>query len=57
MAQSFITDGATTGNALATIWANFSSGSAALAAKAATARITAETKAKFDEISKLDLSI
>ena len=37
--------------------ANFSTGSAALAAKAATARISAETKAKFDEISKLDLSV
>jgi hypothetical protein len=57
MAQSFITNGAVTGNALATIWANFTSGSAALAAKAATARLPAETKAKFDEISKLDLSV
>jgi len=57
MAQSFITNGATTGDALATIWANFSTGAAALAAKAATARIAAETKAKFDELSKLDLSV
>ena len=57
MAQSFISDGATIGSALTTIWANFSSGSAALSAKAATTRIQAETKAKFDELSKINISV
>jgi hypothetical protein len=57
MAQSFIRDGAMTGSALTTIWANFSSGPAALSAKAAATRIQAEAKAKFDELSKINISV
>jgi hypothetical protein len=57
MAQQYLSDGATISNAFATAQVNFSSGSAALAAQAATKRIQAETKAKFDELAKIDLSI
>ena len=57
MAQSFLDDNAATGSALTTAWTNFASGSATLAAQAATKRIQAEAKAKMDELSKIDLSI
>ncbi len=56
MTQSFMNDASAIGNALNTAWINFSAGSANLAAQAATARINAETKAKFDELSKIDIS-
>lgn len=57
MTQSFLDDGAMTGSGLTTAWANFSSGSAALAAKAAASRINAEAKAKLDAAAKIDISI
>lgn len=57
MTQSFLNDNAATGSALTTAWVNFSSASAALAAKAAMTRIQAETKAKFDEVAKINISV
>jgi len=57
MAQQYLSDGAAISNAFANASINFSSGSASLAAKAATKRIQAETKAKFDELSKIDVSV
>jgi hypothetical protein len=57
MAQQYLSDGAAISNAFANASINLSSGSAALAAKAATKRIQAETKAKFDELSKIDITI
>lgn len=57
LAQSFLDDGSSVSGALSAAWQNFTSGSAMLAAQAATKRIQAETKAKFDELSKIDISV
>lgn len=57
MTQSFRDDASMTGSSLVSAWTNFSVGSAALAAKAATTRIAAQAKAKLDEVAKLDISI